>query len=38
VLGNGGQDVNGQLVGVGVIDRDELDAGVYGRRDESKIS
>ena len=38
MLGDGGQDVNGQLVGVRVIDRYELDAGVHQRRDESKIS
>jgi len=38
VLGDRGQDVDGQLVRVRVIDRDELYAGIHQRRDECQIT
>jgi hypothetical protein len=38
VLGDGGQDVNRRLVGVGVIDRHELNAGVHQRCNEGEIA
>jgi hypothetical protein len=37
VLCNGGQDVNGELVGVRIVHRDELDTGVHQRGDESQM-
>jgi hypothetical protein len=38
MLGNGRQDVNGQLIGVGVVHRDELDAGVHEGCYEGEVS
>jgi hypothetical protein len=38
VLSNGRQDVDSQLVGVRVVNRHELDAGVYKSRHEGQIS
>ena len=38
VLRDGGQDVDGELVGVRVIDGDELDAAVHQRGDEGEVA
>ena len=38
MLCDGGQDVNRELVGVRIIDGDELNTGVHQRRDESQIA
>jgi hypothetical protein len=38
VFGNGGEDVDGQLVGVRVVHRHELDARVHKGRHEGQIS
>jgi hypothetical protein len=38
MLRHGGQDVNRKLVGVRVINSDELNTGVHKRRDESQIA
>jgi hypothetical protein len=38
VLGDGGEDVDGELVGVRVITRDELDAAFYHRGYEMKVA
>src|SRR5262249_31102281 len=38
VFGDGGQDVDGEFVGVRVVGCDELDAGIHQRGDEGKIA
>ena len=38
MLSHRGKDMNGELVGVRVIDRDELDTGVHQRCDEREIA
>ena len=38
VLGDGGQDMDGELVGVRVVGCDELDAGIRQRGDEGEIA
>jgi hypothetical protein len=34
VLGDGGKNMNGRLVGVGIIDRQKLDPGIHQRGDK----
>lgn len=38
VLSNGRQNMKRQFVGVGIVDRDELDAGIHHGRDKGQVA